>query len=132
MLNSEFNNKILRLAPKFTAMDAAPHSFETLKANATSGLVIWAGASENTIYGDASINHAFRAWHDSLHLKLNAPFTFEGEKRIALEQARLIGSDTLGLIIIGEVVGQTEYLNKYGHFPIDQLAFMRNYLKGVI
>ena len=132
MLNSEFNNKILRLAPKFIAKDIAPSSFAELKSNATSGLVVWSGASDSTIYGDASTNHTFRAWHDSLHLKLNAPFTFEGEKLVGLEQARLIQNDTMGRIIMGEVVGQIEYLNKYGQFPANQIEFMRNYLKGII
>lgn len=131
MINAELNSRILRLAPKFEAQDNAPYSFETLKAN-SGRLVVWSGASDQTIYGDAKVNHAFRAWHDSLHLKLDADFSFEGERRVAAEQARLIGSDSMGLIIMAEVVGQVEYLNKYGHFPVDQVQFLRNYLKGII
>lgn len=132
MLSPLLNNKIMKLAPKHSVSDNAPYSFETLKANATSGLVVWSGASDNTIYGDRAINWAFRAWHDSLHLKLNAPFTLDGEKLVALEQIRLIDSSELSQIIWAEVVGQVEYFNKYGNFPIDQIAFMRNYLKGII
>jgi len=132
MLSYELNHKILKLAPRFMVSDNAPNSFETLKSGSTSGLVVWAGASDNTIYGDASVNHAFRAWHDGLHLKLNAPFTFDGEKTVGLEQARLIGGDTMGLIIMAEVIGQVEYLNKYGMFPVDQNRFLASYLKGKI
>src|SRR6266404_5349587 len=75
MLDSEFNRRILSLAPPFQASDYAPSSLESLKEQSLGSLVVWSGASEGTIYGDAKVNHAFRAWHDSLHLKLNATFT---------------------------------------------------------
>ena len=29
---------------------------------------VWSGASENTIYLGPEANHAFRFWHDSLHV----------------------------------------------------------------
>ena len=132
MISHELNSKILSLAPKFTASDYAPSTYAELKSNNAAGLVVWSGASDNTIYGCNRVNHAFRAWHDSLHLKLGVNFDYAGELAVGLEQARLIKNDALGLIIMGEVVGQVEYLNKYGHFPIDQVEFMRNYLKGII
>lgn len=128
-LDAELNRKILKLAPKFEAKDMAPHSYETLKLASVSGLVVWAGASEGTIYGCPTVNHAFRAWHDSLHLKLNAPFTLEGEARVAREQARILGGDVHGAVILGEIVGQAEHFAKFGEFPTDQMAFMLQYLK---
>lgn len=131
MINSELNSRIVSLAPKHSVSDIAPYSFETLRANC-GRLVVWAGASDHTIYGDRSVNWAFRAWHDSLHISLQADFSLAGERIVALEQCRLIGSDLMAKIIMGEVVGQVEYLNKYGHFPIDQVEFMSNYLKGII
>lgn len=132
MISAELNRRIIQLAPKHTASDNAPYSYETLRSASTSSLVVWSGASDKTIYGDASVNWAFRAWHDSLHLKLNAEFNESGERRVAFEQARLIGGGTFGTILVGEIVGQAEYLNKYGQFPVDQVEFMRNYLKGMI
>ena len=130
MIDAELNNRILKLAPIYAVSNNAPNSFETLAASPS--LVVWSGASDRTIYGAPNVNWAFRAWHDSLHLKLNAPFSLEGETRVALEQCRLIGSDTWAKIVMGEVVGQTEYFNKYGTFPADQVAFMINYLKGIV
>jgi hypothetical protein len=132
MIDATLNYKIKKLAPKFSASDFAPDTFEKLRSNSVSGLVVWAGASDSTIYGDPSVNHAFRAWHDSLHLKLNAPFTLEGERLVAIEQARLVGSDTMGNILIGEIVGQAEYFAKHGEFPANQVEFMLNWLKGRI
>lgn len=108
---------------KYSVADTAPSTFEDLiKAPS---LIVWSGASDRTIYGDPAVNWAFRAWHDSLHLKLNAPFTLEGEKRVALEQARLVDSDAIARIILAEVVGQAEYFAKQGEFPVDQVAFIK-------
>ena len=131
MLDYELNKKIIALAPKFIASEHAPDSFEKLKSN-VGRLVVWSGASENTIYGEAAVNHAFRAWHDSLHLKLNAEFTPAGERLVALEQARIIGSEKHGLIMLAEIVGQAEYLAKHGSFPTDQNQFILNYMKGIL
>jgi hypothetical protein len=130
MLSYELNSKILKLAPRFEAREIAPDSFEKLKANSTASLVVWSGASDKTIYGDSSVNHAFRAWHDSLHLKLNADFSSTGERLVALEQARLISGDSLGMVLMAEIVGQLEYFQVHGSFPVDQVEFIKQYVKG--
>ena len=133
MLSQDLNRLILKLAPKYTVSDYAPSTFEALQRQSASGLVVWSGASDNTIYGSNIVNHAFRAWHDSLHLKLQADFTLEGEIRVATEQARILNADNLGRIILAEVQDQALYLAKHGSFPINQLEFMIQYLsKGVI
>lgn len=130
-LSYDLNRMILKLAPKHSVSDHAPSTFAELSASATSGLVVWAGGSDKTIYGDASTNHAFRAWHDSLHLKLNAPFTLAGETRVALHQASLVGGDLMGNLIMAEVVGQAEHMAKTGHFPADQVKFIMEYMRGI-
>ena len=85
MLSYELNSKILKLAQRHTVKDIAPDSFASLKGASTSGLVVYSGGSDNTIYGDPRVNWAFRAWHDKLHLDLNAPFTLQGETLVGLE-----------------------------------------------
>jgi hypothetical protein len=67
---------------------------------------------------------------DALHLSLNAPFTLIGETLVGREQARLIGSDYFGLIMLSEVVGQVLYFIEHGDFPVDQVHFLVNYLKS--
>jgi hypothetical protein len=129
--DSQLNRLITILAPKHTVADVAPESFESLSR--AGKLVVWAGASEGTVYGDALVNYAFRAWHDSLHLKLQAPFTLQGETVVALEQARILGlhSRTWASLVMAEVLGQASYLAETGMFPKDQVRFtldaMRHY-----
>lgn len=123
---------VAKLGLKFEARDVAPDTFANLKSSQTGGrLVVWSGESSNTIYGDASSNWAFRAWHDFLHLKLNAPFTLEGEIHVAKAQASQCGT-LAASIIMAEVQGQVEYFNKYGKFPVNQIEFIENYLKGIL
>ena len=129
MLSYDLNSKILSLAPKHQAKPIAPDSLESLIRASTSPMVVYDGGSDNTIYGDPRVNHAFRAWHDSLHLKLNAPFDLAGETRVGLEQARILGG-AYAEIVLCEVIGQIEYFNRYQAFPVNQLEFCLNYLKG--
>jgi hypothetical protein len=131
MLSNELNTKILQAVKglRYDVSDIAPSTYEAILSTKTSRLVVWSGGSDKTIYGAASVNHAFRAWHDSLHIQLGAEFTLDGEIRVAREQARLIGSDKLGDILIAEVKGQAEYFAKHGEFPVDQVKFIVDYLK---
>jgi hypothetical protein len=131
-ISNELNRRIIQHANKLTynVSDVAPDTFETLKSNVVSILTVWSGASDKTIYGDAAVNHAFRAWHDSLHLKLNAPFTLEGEILVAKFQANALKNDALGAIIMAEVQGQAEYFAKHGTFPENQVEFIQSYLKA--
>ncbi len=128
MIDSMLNSKIVSLAPKHLAKDLAPDTYESL-ARHSGIMVVWSGGSDNTIYGDARVNHAFRAWHDALHIKLNVGFDLQGETRVALEQARILGGPWAE-IIMAEVVGQAEYFAKHGEFPKNQVEFIVNYLKG--
>jgi len=121
--------EIKRLKINFTASDRAPDTFELLRRHCSErSIIVWNGASEHTIYGDPKVNHAFRAWHDSLHLILNAPFTLTGEIFVAREQARL-APDPIAKLIIAEVQGQAEYFAEHRVFPADQVKFVLDYIK---
>lgn len=63
----------------------APDSLEALNGQiAQRGrLVVYSGASDNTIFGAPEINHDFRAWHDWTHWRHQLPFTPEGEQQVA-------------------------------------------------
>lgn len=130
---------ILELAPRHSARDRVPvigeGSHPSVIAFDSGGMLVWAGASEHTIYRDPCVNHAFRAWHDAAHIAGGFGFTLEGERAAceyqiaeALRRYPRIAPRVLGLIR-AEVIGQAEYYATHGEFPIDQEAFIREYLK---
>ena len=86
---------------------------------------IYAHGNTNTIYRLQAYNHAFRFWHDVLHLTNNLDVTFEDELTISemhAIEAREYSSDAALLMRI-DTRGQSEYYNEHGVFPEDQLAF---------
>ena len=126
------NQAILSLAPAFDARDHAPASFSELRQ--CERMVVWAGASERTIYRDPRVNWAFRAWHDAAHLAIDAPFTLAGERAACEYQiAELLRAFPCAPasavhLIRREVIGQAEHFAATGQFPADQIAF--HSLKG--
>lgn len=129
----EFNAAILAMAPSHIARPIAPSTYAEL---VQSPGIVWDGASDATIYGDARINHAFRAWHDHCHVLGNHDFSLAGERAAAdLQCAQLLAlyprapSAWLRLIH-AEVTGQVEYFAVNGVFPLDQLKFVTQYVSA--
>jgi len=122
----EINNLILKTAPQFSVSELAP-STELELFNSPS-LVVWSGASDHTIFGDAYVNWAFRALHDSLHLKTGLGFSHAEE----LELGRIQANQYCGLmadLVYAEVALQAKYNQQTGLFVSDQVAFDLNQLK---
>lgn len=127
-MTNEINSLILKQASKlnFTVKDVAPSTFSELLASPS--LVIWSGASDNTIFRDASVNWAFRALHDKLHLETGLGFSPESE----IELGRIQASQYTGLmadLVYTETAGQAEYYLKNGLFVINQVEFTLNELR---
>lgn len=83
-----------------------------------------------TIYGDPEVNYAFRAWHEATHVRLDAPFTLAGERRVCAAQqadvAKLYGKREAHMfahILYCEIIEQAEEFERTGRFPHDQRAF---------
>lgn len=116
----------------------APETYEALcdRLNAGKSMIVYSGASEDTIYGDREINWAFRAWHDWCHWRGGFDFTAEGEAQAVEMQIGHImqvygdSEDTRkwAEILRAEVNGQLQYLTIHGDFPQDQAAFIKAYL----
>jgi hypothetical protein len=113
------------------AKDDAPGTFaELMRHHAERGhaspFVVWAGASDRTIWGSREANWKFRADHDALHIALLAGFDMAGEIRVAQAACRIASAATcerLCPVLWREVVGQAEYFERWGAFPVDQIAF---------
>ena len=87
---------------------------------------IYAHGNSNTIYRLQAHNHAFRFWHDVLHLTNNLDVSYEDELKVGAMhcvEARLRGSADAALLMRIDTVGQSLYYRRYGAFPEDQLAF---------
>lgn len=137
MLIKALNSFILAHAPAHEARAVAPGTFSDLAAHAGEVLPVWEGASDQTIFGDPKINHAFRAWHDTTHKVHGFGFTLAGEIATCQAQCAEILS-TLGgnaaplaAVITAEVIGQAEYFAREGMFPVDQIGFTHAYLEGM-
>jgi hypothetical protein len=143
-IDTEFNAVVLHMVRLhvphgYTLTSESMDSFEQMKRMfEESGLVtVNTDHSDGTIFGSASVNWAFRAWHDSCHLVLGADFTPEGERRAAELQSEQLKRAYplhpklqywLDLIDI-EVNGQLNYLLTTGNFPDNQLQFALDQLK---
>lgn len=122
------NNKILTLSKdlKFSVADRAPST--ELELFTSTGLVIWSGGSETTIYQDAKVNYAFRALHDDLHLQTGLGFSPEEEIIMGRIQAASLGArceSLLADLVYIEVARQAEYYKTNGVFISDQINFTK-------
>lgn len=114
----------------FAAMKADFERFGVLTINVNH--------SDDTIFGEASTNWRFRAWHDSQHIEANVDFSAEGERIAAAFQqsqvAALIGPSMRDkqrwiALIDAEVNGQLEYYLAHNSFPVNQRTFVVEYLR---
>ncbi len=87
---------------------------------------------EQTIYPDVATNHAFRAWHDQLHLANGYSFSREDEIKVGLihmQQARRAGlSQRDQDMLVADTIGQIEYYYKFGRYVENQTKFVSDVL----
>lgn len=133
----ELNGVVLGLAPRHTAIPMTGElTFEDVMRMPRDPFPVWDGASDATIWGDARVNHAFRAWHDARHIDGLCAFDPEGEARACELQCRDIlaaypRAPQLWLDAIrAEVNGQVQFYVNTGTFPVDQVALVRAILRG--
>ena len=122
----EINRLILMSAPKHEVKLIAPGTFQELYNQPS--LVVWSGASDASIFDDPSVNWAFRALHDALHLKTRIGFSPAEEIEIGRIQAAQYSGLMADLVYI-EVVRGAEYYLKTGGFILNQKEFTINELR---
>lgn len=123
------NNQILKSASGlvYQVKAIAPNDEKSLFTQ--TGLTVWSGASDCTIYNDSSVNWAFRAIHDQLHLDTRLGFSPLEEIELGRIQAARYSSQLMQDLVYIEVAGQAEYYLKTGQFVSDQISFTLNQLK---
>jgi hypothetical protein len=119
--------------------DTAPGTYRELVNHMNSGkmLLIYSGGSDYTIFGDPSVNHAFRAWHDHTHFTYGYDFSPVGEMFTCNQQITdiidVLGSDVAQQcmpLLIAEIIGQSLYYKKYKEYINDQRAFALAYMQS--
>lgn len=129
---------VRKQAPPHYATSDAPSSWRALRdwercwqhgfATGQVKLPVFDGSCDTSIYPDAATNHAFRAWHDSIHLADGYSFSREHEIKVGLihmQQARAAGLSKLDQdMLIADTIGQIEYYTKYGDYVKNQSAFV--------
>lgn len=121
--------------PAYRVADVAPGSHRELLQcyNASGRLVIWAGCSDNTIWGGRADNWRFRAWHDLCHIKsgmCDKVDCFDTRHEIELSGFQCLGlSDGLGMMVNIEIAGQAVYYQQTGRFVDNQIAFALERIK---
>lgn len=138
-----FNVMVMRMAELtsgvYSVAAEAPATLEELNAHVAQHKRITVSnlhMSQN-VFGNDEANLAFRAWHDWTHWKYQTPFTLEGERKTyehqLVDMMKVFGGPaptTLrwAQMLYAEVIGQTEYKEKWGVFPANQMAFDLAYL----
>jgi hypothetical protein len=136
----ELNRVILELAPRHVARayslnadaNTAPEALAQMFTG--DGFLVFDGGSDATIYADPRVNFAFRAWHDMHHIKAARGFTLPAERDVCESQLReLVAAYPRAPrawldLIRAEIIGQAEHFARFGEFPIDQAAFIRDYI----
>ena len=106
-------------------------SVESIRCERTGALIgqriqVWSGASDRTIWSSPEMNHLFRAWHDSVHILLDAEFDPRGERRVSEYQCAMIDGAAERAVLWAETEGQQGYRARWGSYPADQRSFVRD------
>lgn len=122
------NNLILKQASslKYIVKNEAPSTELELFNSPT--LIVWSGASDNTIYQDNNVNYAFRALYDVLHLETKLNFSVDAEIELGRIQASKYDSDIMQELVYCEVAMQAMHYKTTGQFVSDQIAFTKTYM----
>lgn len=127
-----------RTGKTYKAVADAPSTLAGLQAewDKASPFPIWSGASGNTIYMLPWQNLSFRFWHDALHVQHKLDTTYREERLVA--DAHQEGAYFAGLgkdarkLLWADTAGQSLHCHKHGSFPINQLAFVKEFVSCAV
>lgn len=97
----------------------------------TGKIHVWTGSSDKTIFGEAKVNHMFRAWHDYIHISQHIGYDIPGEVLVCeIQKAQLPDHWILEKELIqSEVVGQVLHFDRFNEFVKDQRRFTVKYIQ---
>ena len=132
--SESLNQHVRHLSPAmYTVRPDAPNTYQELVEAWNYGELIVSGEHcDQSIYGDPTVNIAFRAWHDSIHLYDGLTFSFEDEYWVAFaqcQQIKALGASQWDIDLLwADTFGQVCYFDKWGRFPDNQRAFVASWI----
>lgn len=136
---SKAADKIIEHGFSYRAVDLAPESFLHLRGmwahcvKTGDPLPVRSADSDNTIYTMPCVNHAFRFWHDCLHVESKRGFSHYDELAIGMNHVFEV-CDEFGdespeaFLMHADTIQQTIHYNTHKAFVVDQLAFVKDVL----
>lgn len=137
---------IVDAAPLHYAVEDAPSTYDELcdwfgPLMAGDPIPVYNGGSTHTMYSKPEINHAFRAYHDGIHLIYELGFSLDDEKQVCevqLEHMRqhqdeyeFTAEDYA--VVVADIVGQAMYYDKHKKYVNDQRRFVASCLeRGIL
>lgn len=91
-------------------------------------LIVWDGASDNTIFSRPEINHIYRAHHDYAHAAYRLDTVALDEMQLSKILESQAPTREIQALIRAELAGQVEYYMQHGAFPKNQKNFCVDYL----
>ena len=130
---------VLAMAPPHVVALNGPSNWDELKRTLDrpfdAPLPVNPQGAEGSIYSSVAVNIAFRAWHDSLHLALDADFGSAGEYVVALAHKRAAQAAKLPQSDIDALWADTWltwlYNAEHGHFPTNPREFVAQCLEAI-
>lgn len=123
---------LLRVAPKHFASENSPTTFEAVKKQAEPyGIYhVFNGGSTDTIFSERKYQYAYRAWHDSIHLRQNLSFGVPNELKVAVIQEQIalacsVDAHDAKLLRL-DLEAHISYLVAKGEHPVHQLDLIRD------
>lgn len=122
---------ILKYVPPYVACSNAPNAWKDLQKFKNAAILpVYAGSCDNTIYGDAAINVAFRAWHDWIHLQYGLSFTPDNEQQVAAIHALHCDNENDAIVIYADVMSQVEHYQRTGEYSDHQIHTVIEWLEA--
>lgn len=125
---------LLDVAPPHFASPDSPTSYEAVRAQAERyGIYhVFSGGSVDTVFSGRAIQYAYRAWHDSIHLKYNIDFSMESELEVAELQEKIAlaaGIDPRDAMILRlDLEAHIKYYYAKGEHPDRQIELITDCL----
>ncbi len=126
----------------YVPTDDGPDDYATLCAAYGRSVVtkeplpVYSGASATSIYTTISrpeTNLQFRYWHDVIHVRLGADFTFASERKVSADhlcEAARAGLSMLALRLLdADTFGQLCFGREHGGFVADQSRWAVDYVE---